>query len=339
MSPPRTAYLLGHQNRLGNQLWNLIAICAYCAERGYVLQDCAALDYHSQLGPPGPSWLVEAFLHACDTLAPVLQSPVLTRTRLGGQVRWRSTELLRAVAPRLVTPPLGAPLLTAAGVFYLPPSECTDPAQRALLEEADRLGSVRLRGWLFRNPVGIRTHRAAVLAHVAPRAPTAARVAAFVERSRARHARLVGVHLRQGDYKTWLGGKLHVSPQQARPSLDELLRRRGWRADETLFVVCSDEPVDLGVFEGLAVVRGPGSAVEDLFALAACDALVGSNSTFAGFAAYYGDVPLILLERGGVSWDHYAGRTGYFEDENFVINRLAGSREGPGGDGSFFREG
>ena len=32
-------------------------------------------------------------------------------------------------------------------------------------------------------------------------------VAAFVERHRARHARLVGVHLRQGDYKTWLGGK------------------------------------------------------------------------------------------------------------------------------------
>jgi hypothetical protein len=338
-APAKTAYLLAHQNRLGNQLWNLVAICAFCVDRGYRLTDCAALDYHRYLGSPGPSWAVEAFLSAFDALSPVLLSPVLAETRVVQQVWWRGLAALRTLPARLVARPRSAPILTAEGLFYLPPSECTDPAQQALLDEADRRGSVCFQGWLFKNPVGIRTHRAAVRARVAPRAPVAARVAAFVERHRARHARLVGVHLRQGDYRTWLGGKLYVSEREARAFLDELLRRRGWRADETLFVVCSDGPVDLSAFAGLAAVRGPGSTGDDLFALASCDLLVGSNSTFAGFASYYGDVPLIILARGGVDWDYYAGRTGYFEDEHFVLNLIAGSRESPRADGSFFRMG
>lgn len=83
---------------------------------------------------------------------------------------------------------------------------------------------------------------------------------------------------------------------------------------------------------------GPGSVILDLFTLAACDALLGSNSTFAGFAAYYGDLTLHLLAREGVDWDHYEGRTGFFEDERFSLNRIAGSREGAAADGSFFRD-
>jgi hypothetical protein len=335
--PVKTAYLLSHRNRLANQLWNLIAIRAFCIERGYELQDCAAFDYHAELGSPGPSFAVEAFLRAFDALAPVLLSPVLTRTRVVRYGWWKALEALRKVPSRLAAPPPTAPVLDANGAFYLPPSECTDPAQRALLDEAERRGSVCFRGWLFKNPVGIRTHRAAVLASIAPRAPLAAKVAAFVERHRARHARLVGVHLRQGDYKTWLGGKLYISEREARRALDELLRRRGWRADETLFVVCSDGPLDLSAFAGLAAVRGPGSPIDDLLTLASCDLLVGSNSTFGGFASYYGDVPLIVLQRGGLNWDYYADKTGYFEDEHFMCNLLQGSRESPRGDGSFFR--
>ena len=336
--PTKTAYLLAHQHRLANQLWNLIAIRAFCIERGYELQDCAALDYHAHLGAPGRSLAVEAFLSAFDALAPVLLHPVLARTRVVKQVWWRGMEALRAVPPRLVAPPRSAPVLHAKGVFYLPPSECTDPAQRALLEEAERRGSVCFRGWLFKNPLGIRRHRAAVLASIAPREAVAAKVAAFVKQHRARHARLVGVHLRQGDYRTWFGGKLYVSEQQARRSLSELLRRRGWRADETLFVVCSDEPIDLSAFAGVTVVRGPGSAIEDLLTLASCDLLIGSNSTFGGFASYYGNVPLIILERGDVDWDYYADKTEYFEDEHFMCNLLAGSRESPRSDGGFFRQ-
>lgn len=337
----KTALLLEHRGRFANQLWNMIAVYAYCLERGHAFRDYAAIDYHRFFDlPPLPERTAETFMNAWDVLAPRLDLRVFRKRvirRGAGIVNMR----LRAVPPALSRAPKDAPLLsTFSSVFYLPPSEGADPVHAAALAEAEQSASpvMCFRGWLFKNPTGIIKHRARIMAYLKPRAPIAERAAAFARSLRARCEHLVGVHIRQTDYATWLGGKLLVTPKDARIALDELLRRTGRDAKKTLFVVCSDGRVDMSAFAGLDVVRGPGTEIDDFLALTACDVIVGSNSTFGGFASYYGDVPLVILRREGVDWDHYANRKGYFEDPQFIINYLAGSREGVGADGSFFRE-
>lgn len=337
-APLRRVVLLEHRNRLANQLWNAIAVHAYAEERGFAFEDVAALDYHRHFELPDVrSRLSEAFLDVWDFTAPRF-GRVPFRTKVLRVASDRVGDFLRGMPARLARSGR-APLLEASSpVFYLAPSPSAHDAHRARLSEAERSGSsvIGVRGWLFRNPVGIVKHRSAILSRLTPNSAVERRVTTLVERARAGREHLIGVHLRRGDYVEWLGGKLVISEARANEAVRELLERRGMRATSTRVLVCSDAEIDLSAFRGVGVMRSTGSAIEDLLALARCDVILGSNSTFGGFASYYGDVPLVVLQRGAIDWAHYDGRGGFFEDKYFIVNALAGSQEE--GDPSILRE-
>lgn len=59
-----------------------------------------------------------------------------------------------------------------------------------------------------------------------------------------------------------------------------------------MFLLCSNEPQDAEAFAGFPVTFGTGELVEDLYALAGCDFLLGPPSTFTIWASFYGTVPL-----------------------------------------------
>ena len=62
------------------------------------------------------------------------------------------------------------------------------------------------------------------------------------------------------------------------------------------FLICSDEPQHGGDFARMNVHFGTGHAIEDLYALARCDYLIGPPSTFSAWASFYGKVPLYFIE-------------------------------------------
>jgi hypothetical protein len=62
------------------------------------------------------------------------------------------------------------------------------------------------------------------------------------------------------------------------------------------FLICSDELVPLDRFCGLNIFLGTGHLIEDMYALAKCDLLMGPQSTFSGWASFYGSVPLYLID-------------------------------------------
>ena len=69
----------------------------------------------------------------------------------------------------------------------------------------------------------------------------------------------------------------------------------GWlRACRPL--VCSNASPPASAFAGCDVSAGIGHLVEDLYALARCDYLVGPPSTYTAWASFYGQVPLCHLE-------------------------------------------
>jgi hypothetical protein len=333
-SKRRTAYILEQHNRLANQLWNLAAIVAFCEERGYQLSDCAAVEYHRVLDVHCAELPVELAHRLLDPIISYVDHPKLGRLRGIRSIAYLASQTLRKVPRKLSAHPKGTHELCARGAFYLPPSPLRDPAQIEQLEAAENAPALGFSGFVFKNPVGLVKHRAAVLKHMRPRPPIARAVEEFTRSLRAKFTHLVGVHIRQGDYRSWLGGRFFVDTKAMRVALDELLLRRSLTGPDTVVVVCSDGRVDLGEFNGLNVVPGPGTVGTDLYALAECDLLLGSNSTFAAFAAFLGDIVHVIVEPSGVDWARYEGKQTFFENELAMLHLVPGSYESPLGDGS-----
>lgn len=105
--------------------------------------------------------------------------------------------------------------------------------------------------------------------------------------------RVVGIHVRRGDYATWQGGKYFFSHEQYRALL--------FRLSELLsplrvhFLVASNEPVPPGLVAGFSATRLSGNEMEDLYTLARCDLIAGPPSTFSEWSSFYGDVPWFVF--------------------------------------------
>ena len=62
------------------------------------------------------------------------------------------------------------------------------------------------------------------------------------------------------------------------------------------------------------------NAIEDLYTLSLCDVIIGSNSSFGNFAAYYGNKPHIVLQKETMDWEYYKDRDAYFENKYSVMS-------------------
>jgi len=104
---------------------------------------------------------------------------------------------------------------------------------------------------------------------------------------------LIGVHIRHGDYKEYLHGKLYFELEHYIKVMQEVAAQFG--SKRVRFIVCSDSAFTPDQFKPLDVHMGPGEALTDMYALAGCDLIIGPLSTFSGWASIYGDVKLLGL--------------------------------------------
>ena len=139
---------------------------------------------------------------------------------------------------------------------------------------------------------------------LAPKPAMDAEARSFLRTLRERSEIVVGVLIRQSDYRTWRGGAFyHTSSQYAR-WMHDFRDRQGGKA--VTFLVTSDEVQDPAVFSGLDVVFSSGSAnkrgtaISALLELACCDAILAPPSTLSAWAAHWGGVPYhVLSEHSG----------------------------------------
>jgi hypothetical protein len=149
-------------------------------------------------------------------------------------------------------------------------------------------------GWWFRAPTDwIQRHAEKIRHHFRPIEEFARASREAVDRLRRDADIVVGVHIRQSDYRTWHGGKYFFPVSRYAGWMQELAAQFPDR--KVAFFVCSDEPRTANEFPGLSVGLGAGSPVGDLYALAGCDYIFGSQSTFTQWASFYGNKPLFLL--------------------------------------------
>jgi hypothetical protein len=161
--------------------------------------------------------------------------------------------------------------------------------------------------WRFRAARLMQKHADKIRAYFRPLEihENASRLA--VEPLRRKAEIVIGVHIRQGDYRGWKGGNFFYPVERYAVWMNELAAQFPGR--KVAFFVCSDEQRRVEEFPGLTVGFGGDSPVHDLYALAGCDYIMGTKSTFSQWASFYGGKPLL----------HFLDRNASAKLENFRL--------------------
>jgi hypothetical protein len=175
------------------------------------------------------------------------------------------------------------------GLIRLKREELLDLDSPEFLSYLRRHRIVFVQDWFFRSSVDCEKHGDLIRSYFTPWKHHLARAKALVEPARQQGKFLVGVHVRQGDYVSFKGGRFFYTHAQFRRVMEHI--RSNFADKPVSFLVCSDAPVPPQAFAGLDVHYGNGNELEDLYALAACDLLTGPPSTYSKWASYYGLVP------------------------------------------------
>ena len=160
----------------------------------------------------------------------------------------------------------------------------------------DRVVSARLtlvRGWLLRCEDLVAKHATRIRNELTPVKRHRDAIDALMAGMRDGCETLIGVHIRHGDYRTFHGGRWYFGLDQYRSVMS---RAASLVPGPVRYLICSDGSHDTGEFAPLDVVEGSGHAVEDMYALARCDYLLGPPSTFTHWASFYGEVPLYVID-------------------------------------------
>jgi hypothetical protein len=290
---------------LANQLWNYTSVYAYCLEKEFDLKNPAFFEYGNYFRMPKRNLFFRLFFFLPFT-------NYTKRKRSFKRRLWRKVYsyyayllLLMHNKSALVLDP------TEHEAFYLPP---TRENERLSMLEAS-FDIIYFDGWLFRNPLGLQKFRKEILKYFKPRADIEQEIQRQVQELRSRFTHIVGVHIRQGDYRAWRGGAYFIPQGRVRELLNEYLERTGHTPSNTSFIITSDGPIDASLFTGLSVSISKGSAVHDLFLLSTADAVIGANSTFGAFASYYGNIPFIVMQKEPMDWEYYSDKRSYFENK------------------------
>jgi len=148
-------------------------------------------------------------------------------------------------------------------------------------------------GWKFSDHLGISQYRKEIIRYFTPVESVRNPVEAIVCRARSKGDLLVGVHIRQEDYRNWKNGIHFYETEQYARWMRELAD--GSPGKRMVFLVCASGALDETLFRDLLIVRGPGFPAGDLHALSLCDKIIGPPSTFSTWASYHGGVPLRVL--------------------------------------------
>ncbi len=107
----------------------------------------------------------------------------------------------------------------------------------------------------------------------------------------------VGVHLRRGDYRTYLNGKYYYENEVYIRYMQQLKEEIEKEGKEARFLLCSNESTADERFRPFHIIRQQGGDMMiDLYGLAACDYIIGPPSTYSQWASFWGKVPLRPLD-------------------------------------------
>ena len=256
--------ITGRYGRMGNRIWTFANVLAFARDNGIKVSNLAFSQYEDFFeGRSGLAanatpikWLGEKALR--------LLYKVNLRLRLFPVIELGESGFLNLDATTASTMAFFAHRFVFFSGFYF-------GAARSLLRQGDFI-----RSYFSLKPALLK------------------RVNNLVQVARGNADILIGIHMRQGDYRTFCEGTMYYSR-------DEYLALMRWLEGQCIdrkvvFLVCSDEAQDFSDCADLRVVVSADTPIVDLYALAQCDYICGPNSSFSHWASFVGKVPLHILD-------------------------------------------
>lgn len=112
----------------------------------------------------------------------------------------------------------------------------------------------------------------------------------------------VGVHLRRGDYKTYLDGKYYYDTSVYIDYMRQMTHLLSEQGKQVRFLLCSNERLDDALFSDFSIIKQQGSdMMVDLYGLSRCNYIMGPPSTYSQWASFYGKKPLKVLDKASLT--------------------------------------
>ena len=108
---------------------------------------------------------------------------------------------------------------------------------------------------------------------------------------------IVGVHIRHGDYNTFLKGRFYYTLEEYHQMM--LRIKDLYKNKRVSFFISSNEAFSTDIFSECNCYRfhkEPSGDILDLYTLSLCDKIVGPWSTYSRWAAFIGEVPLCHIK-------------------------------------------
>ncbi len=293
---------------LANQLWNYLSVYAYGLEAGVRVRNPSFYEYHYFFRfLEGESWVTNI------TSRLLFRTPRRRSNWINRNQRFKYAQRAWITAKAFASCVYSSEN-SENKQTYLPPTG-------ELPERFKGCNRLYMAGWLFRNPKGLAKHGKELREAFAPADAVLSKVDSIATPLRQRYEKVIGVHIRQADYKGFKGGKFIVPQSRARQVVDEYAREKGLDLAKTAFIIASDGPIEENAFKGLNIHISRENAVVDLFLLSKTDAILGSDSSFGAFASWYGDVPHVIFKNGPIDWAYYADKERFFENAQSELAR------------------
>ena len=188
-------------------------------------------------------------------------------------------------------------LLGVRVVVDLPSGDVDLNSPAYLAQARDPHLHLLVHGWQYRDKINFTRHSDLLRRFFRPIATHREAVARVLATNREGGVDvLVGVHIRRGDYAGWHGGAFLYSNATYVRAMRETQALFPAEA-RVRFLLFSNEPIVDEDFAEFDTGRSTDHPVEDLYAMAGCDYIVGPLSTYSMWASFYGRVPLCHLHR------------------------------------------
>ncbi|MCF0243929.1 MAG: alpha-1,2-fucosyltransferase [Bacteroidaceae bacterium] len=114
----------------------------------------------------------------------------------------------------------------------------------------------------------------------------------------------IGVHIRRGDYATFMKGRFFFSDEcyinYIRQAAELIDGAEGAKGKKTNVVICTnDRNINLAEYKrqlpNIDISLSDGSAIEDLYTLSQCDYLIGAPSSYSLVATLYDKAKLFVI--------------------------------------------
>lgn len=326
-SEGRTLVYTAGGGRLGNQLLNYLNVGAFALEHpGVDVVDLPFRAFHGEYGTDRlglTSFGSTQVPRSVRTVANGLWGSVAESWGSRYPLNWLRAELLHRIAHHR-----GDTQSIVGGSPHLPHSltgrhyDRVDLTEEWFCEQFQSVPTSVVAGWGVRAWPLVEKHRERLRENVLPADRYTSTARSHLSRLRETHQTVVGVLLRQDDYRSWRDGEFFFSSEQYRDWIDRY--ETDHPSDDIAFLLASDEQQSGSLFDaenhyfatGEAV--GDGHYLENFVELSLCDVVVTPPSTFSACAAFLGDVPLVPLHE-----------TVEQEGWNAVEQPLLGSRDHP----------